>query len=324
MDTYASGIANFVKQLSLKRIHFHNLQKLRRGRTPDAVVVIGMGGSGLVGTLLQKIAGYARVLVPLISWKDFGLPSIPYARNPLYLFISFSGNTKETLDGLRKALRLQNQSPIAVVAGGGKLLALAQEKKLPLATFPQGLLEPRQASGLMLYGTLGIVRALWKSVLAPDLSKLKGEEERLGKLIAQKIGTKFPLIYVPARLSHIGYCWKIQLNETAKTLAITSVIPEINHNEVVALEHHHKNIIALFIESYGDTSLTARAAGITKRVLKKRGIPCLTITLRGKTILETTVRGLVLGEWVSYDLARIKKVNPRQTNIINEIKRVGV
>lgn len=217
---YEQGIRGLRAQFSLRRVKFLRLKKIS-SKKPDAVIVAGMGGSGIPALFLQKIGIGGIMGIPLISWKEYGLPSLPYARRPLIIFISFSGATKEVLSGISAALRAKGLQ-IAVVTGGGPLKTIAEKHQLPAAYFEKGMLAPREATGLMLYGALGILRQIWKKIPAPDLSLRisPAHEEAEGAAIARAIGNRMPLIYTARELSHLGYFWKIHLNETAKTLEI--------------------------------------------------------------------------------------------------------
>ena len=321
IKNYEKGIRELHTQFSLRPLKFLRIEKLGREK-PDAIIVAGMGGSGIAGTLLQKIGISGIIGIPLISWKDYGIPLLPYARRPLYLFISFSGTTHEVLIGVSAALRVKG-SRIAVVTVGGPLKTIAEKHRLPAAYFEKGLLAPRQATGLMLYGALGILRQMRPQIPAPDLSRRinPSHEETTGKAIARAIGNHTPLIYSSNELSHVGYFLKIHLNETAKTLAFQNIIPEANHNEVVSFAAHPKNITALFLHGK-ERSTVARAIAATTRTAKRYGISVISLSLKGSTPLERTLRGITIAEWISYYLARMKKVAPRQTIIIDEIKKL--
>src|SRR3989344_2464751 len=133
MDSYTKNILNFNRQLNIRAINFSNLDGLGVGKKPDALLLAGMGGSGLVGNLLQNLAPDVKLPVPVFLWKDFGLPAQLPTKRPLCLFISFSGTTRETISGFKRARALKPRPPIAVVAGGGELGTLARNFKKPLA-----------------------------------------------------------------------------------------------------------------------------------------------------------------------------------------------
>lgn len=317
MNSFEQNILNLNKQLTLKALRFSNLKKLK-GSNPDSIFVMGMGGSGTIGTILQNSAEDVNIKIPIIPWKDYGLPSTSF-KKPLLLFVSFSGNTEETLSGFRQA---KNYKFKAVVSGGGKLAKMAQETKNPLAFFEKKDLAPRQANGLMFYGALGIIKAVLPQTTIKDLSRLiKPEKFRLNsQKIAKKIKNKTVLIYTTTQNNHLGYLWKIHLNETAKALAFNNVVPEMNHNEIVGFEPKPKNVIALFLISKNDGLLHQKRLKISEQLLKKMGIPSLRINLKNGDAAARTFEAISLAEWTSYFLAKIKKINPLRTKSIEKIK----
>ncbi len=134
-EIFRKHILEFPKQLKPDNIRTANLDKLQKqihAKKPDSIVFIGMGGSGTPGAILQNILSCAIVNIPIFSWHDSVLPVVP-GKNPLYIFISFSGNTREPLAAFQKAVK--SGKMIAVVAGGGTLLEEAKAKQLPHATF---------------------------------------------------------------------------------------------------------------------------------------------------------------------------------------------
>lgn len=321
MDTYEKNALNFVHQFALQNLTFSNTEKLDRSPKPDALIVVGMGGSGLIGSLLQNLALYVKLTVPVIPWKNFGLPTIPYARRPFYLFISFSGNTKEVLDAFQNAVTKKG-TMIAIVAGGGELAARALQHKLPLATFEQRDLEPRQGTGVMLYGALGMLKRVWPDIRIP---KLKGTIRtkvlrEYAQRIAALVGRNNVAVFAEAADSHLAYYWKAHLNETAKTFASWNVLPELNHNEIVGFELKPKNFIALFLEGDPRDGRARKIREVTRTVLKRSGTPSMTIRARGKDALERTAHSLALAGLVSVEIAKLKGVDARETRIISEIK----
>src|SRR3989344_4273772 len=248
MDTYEKNALAFNKQLTVNAIQTTNLDRIAGRRKPDAIIAVGMGGSGLAASLLQNLANDVKIPVPVIPWKNFGLPQIPYARSPLYLFLSFSGNTKEVLDGF--ALANRGHTKIAVVGSGGKLVRLAMKERFAVATFPPGNLEPRQATGFLFYGALRVLNRVWPSVTVPDLTtRVKPYLLRsLARRIAHRIGGRNIAVIADWEDGHLAYYWKAHFNEAGKTLTSWNVLPEMNHNEVMVFELKPKNLIVLFLE----------------------------------------------------------------------------
>lgn len=323
MDVFTKNILNLNQQLSLSNIRFSNTEKIR-GSKPDSVFIIGMGGSGIVGTILQNITKDVNIKIPIIPWNDYGLPPEILAqggcfKNPLLIFVSFSGNTQETLSGFKKS---KNYKLRAAVAGGGKLLAMAKKNKVAFASFEKNQLAPRQANGLMVYAALGIIKKALPQTRIPDLSKKirPGGHQLIGKNIAGKIKSGAAMIYTTAANRHLGYIWKIHLNETGKHLAFNNVIPEMNHNEIVGFETKPKNITAILLTANNDSSIHQKRFQITKKVWDKFQISSIHIFVNGQNGLERTFNAIASAQWCAYFLAKGKKLNPLQTKTIDLIK----
>ena len=75
----------------------------------DNIVVLGMGGSGISGNVLQAMAT-ASVPVPLVVLKQYRTPAFVGPRT-LVFAMSYSGGTEETLEMARGALALVPDAP---------------------------------------------------------------------------------------------------------------------------------------------------------------------------------------------------------------------
>ncbi|MDT7550218.1 MAG: glucose/mannose-6-phosphate isomerase, partial [Actinomycetota bacterium] len=70
---------------------------------PRAVVVCGMGGSGIAGDVLAAVAG-PGCPVPVLTHRGYGLPAWVGAAD-LVVAVSCSGSTEETLSATEEAVR---------------------------------------------------------------------------------------------------------------------------------------------------------------------------------------------------------------------------
>ena len=89
---------------------------------PRAVVVLGMGGSGIAGDVLAAVAG-PTCPVPVVSVRGHVLPTWVGAAD-LVVAVSCSGTTEETLSALDEAVR-RGCRVLAVGATGSPLEDLA-------------------------------------------------------------------------------------------------------------------------------------------------------------------------------------------------------
>ena len=68
----------------------------------NGVLCLGMGGSGAGGLFLKALSDDSGGL-PFVVWTDYGVPSW-WGPEWLVMATSYSGNTEETLDGVREVL----------------------------------------------------------------------------------------------------------------------------------------------------------------------------------------------------------------------------
>ena len=198
----------------------------------ESAVVGGMGGSGLV-------AGIVRALKPklvLETHHEYGLPQYLSGKKHLFIAISYSGNTEETLDFFEKAL--EKKLNAAAVSTGGKLIELAEKGGVPYIKLPETGIQPRMALGFMLRAVLKLLGEdeLFKNVgeLADKLNSDKWEKE--GKELADALSGDVPLVYASRRNQALVYNWKIKFNETGKIPAFYNTFPELNHNEMTGFD----------------------------------------------------------------------------------------
>lgn len=324
MDIFKENIRRFSEQLTSAGLTLVRREALRRGR-PDIVVVAGMGGSGLPGELLAGIKDEAGLSVPVVISKTYGLPDLASwrAKRPLYVFVSFSGNTEETLSGLKLCLKSKKKPMVAAITTGGELGRLAERYRLPLVRFPALQLTPRQAVGNMFYGLIELLRQARVSNGVPPFTHLQSDAfRREGKYLAQRLKDRFVYIYTDEADRHLGYFWKISCNEIAKTPAFSNVIPEMNHNEIVGFENRKFKATAIFLVPHKLSERLKKRFALTSELLRRRGVRTVSLPLLGKTRLEQAWRTSMLAEWTTYFLAASYKVNPAETKILDTLKRL--
>jgi len=79
------------------------LDRVTDGGRPRAIVVVGMGGSGIAGDVLAAVAG-AACPVPIVVHRGYSLPGWVGAAD-LVIAVSCSGATQETLSAFDEAAR---------------------------------------------------------------------------------------------------------------------------------------------------------------------------------------------------------------------------
>ncbi len=322
MTGYERNLASLAQQLDPRRIRTARLGRLR-GIRPDAVVICGMGGSGLIGDFLQATATEIRLPVPVLTVKTNRLPSLPFKR-PLYVCISFSGETAETLSCLRAALKTRVKSGLAIVTGrGGKIRQVAEKNRLPAAYFDPGDLTPRAASGNMYVSLTTLLRGAFPGLVVANLSRAIRARafSGPGAALARRLKGRNVIIYADALHAALGYFWKISFNETGKNAAFTNIYPEIDHNEIVGFDKIRGAWAVIWlVDPAGDRENRAKAAFVAK-TLANRGIVSVQVKLAGRSALQRFWNGVALAEWTAFHLAKLNGVRPEETKAIDELKR---
>src|SRR5690606_34925152 len=80
------------------------------------VVISGLGGSGIGGTIVANLAK-DEALVPFVITKDYSIPAF-VDEHTLFIASSYSGNTEETLESLNAAY--QKKAKIVCITSGGE------------------------------------------------------------------------------------------------------------------------------------------------------------------------------------------------------------
>jgi glucose/mannose-6-phosphate isomerase len=315
----SDAIKNFHKQFSYKPV----IEQTKHLNKFNHYYVIGMGGSHLAADL----ALIWNPQLPLTIVSDYGLPSRITKKN-LVIASSYSGNTEETIDGLKIALK--KKLPVVVIAVGGKLITLAKKHCLPYIQLPNTGIQPRCALGFSLRALLKILgdeKGLQESsrlaqTLKPDAY------EKPGKALAEKLTNKIPIIYSSRQNSAIAYNWKIKLNETGKIPAFYNVLPELNHNEMngfdaqPATKQLCNKFHFVFLKDKNDHPRVQKRMAILERLYRERGLPVEISELRGKTAFEKMFSSLVLADWTAVYIAKHYKLESEQVPMVEEFKKL--
>ena len=123
----------------------------------DRILIVGMGGSGVAGDVLKLILN-KHTNIDVEVRKTYNLTKNHSSTRPFCLFISYSGNTEETVSVAKDAIN--ENLEWSVISSGGELLELATKYNKNFVKVPTGL-QPRAAFGLM---TKAIINFLPNSI----------------------------------------------------------------------------------------------------------------------------------------------------------------
>ena len=294
----------------------------------SGVICLGMGGSGAGGRFLKSLADSEGGL-PFVVWSDYGLPSW-WGPDWLVLATSYSGDTEETLDGVREAL--ESGGTVIGVSSGGQLAEMLEASDdCALLQVPGGQ-APRSAFG-HIFGTQ--LAACWAMELLPSPSEAEmlGMLERLrtassgadlvggdgmSETMARSMQGREIGIISPSELGAAGYRFSCQINENSDSFANLSSVPEMNHNEIVAWSSEGTSRALIVLPSEGMHPRTQARVGWMLDNIESEVI--WRIECEGESPLERLLYAAHVTDWVSIALALTNGVNPSEMAAIDSLK----
>lgn len=289
------------------------------------VLIIGLGGSGIGGTLLAELIG-GLCKVPVLVNKDYHIPEF-VGKDTLVIVSSYSGNTEETLQALAEAMA--KKAHIACITSGGKVLEIASENEFDVIQVPGGN-PPRTCLGYSLIQLFAIMEA--NRLIEPGWQKDFSMAEQLiladkpsiqkeANDIAEKIYNKIPVIYSLGATEGIAIRFRQQLNENGKMLCWHHVIPEMNHNELVGWASAQNDKAVIILNTTFDDPRNIRRKNICKEVFQKYCSTLIEISAKGQSKIEQAIYLIHLTDWVSCYVADLRNVDPIEVNIIDFLKK---
>jgi glucose/mannose-6-phosphate isomerase len=302
--------------------------------TFSEVLYAGMGGSGIAGDYAASVALPSGTRVEV--HKGYGpIPAWAIRVRPLLIAGSYSGNTEETLDMVTSAW--ESGLPVATVTTGGSLGQLTAQHKWPSITVPSGL-QPRAAAGYMIGGVVRLLEGA-KSIddqrlsfieaadLADEMTEEGSPAWEQADEIAAALAGRIPIIYGGGPVSAVvAQRWKTQINENAKVPSWYSVLPELDHNEIVGWEtmpektSDQVGVVVLTDETDHDR-VAARIEHT--RNLTSEAVPWVgEVSSRGTSRLARLISLTVIGDLVSFMLAERLGVDPTPVVTIEKLKKL--
>lgn len=300
-----------------------------------SVLICGLGGSGIGGDIVKAVLG-GEADFPVVVNKGYGLPSFANGTT-LCIFVSYSGNTEETLACFEQAVR--RGCPIIVVSRNGRLADRAVDERIPWIQIPSGL-QPRAALG---YLTLPILVCLERLNLIRDVGSDLAEATRIlrdkreswwrhniieqnpAQMLAMKLTGKLPVIYGSEGAPEVAALrWKCQFNENAKIPAFWNVFPELNHNETQGWEQLRETTASfslIILRDKADPDQVKRRIKFTRELIEEQFGQVLEVWAEGESRLARILSLMYYGDFVSTYLAILNGVDPTPVQKIETLKK---
>ena len=302
---------------------------------PPALLAVGaMGGSAIAADLTAALYR-DRLPQPLLVVRDYAFPAC-VGPGSLALLSSYSGNTEETL-ALAADARARS-IPWRALTTGGPLAEAALRDGAELRGLPGGM-PPRAATYASWVAMTRLVAALgwiedpdhaWgEAATALDARVAEWgfgcpEATNPAKALARGVGERMVFLLAAQRLEPVGTRWRNQVNENAKLLAHSAVVPELNHNEVVGWEKpgNIASRVAVIVLRDGFESAPHEARlALTAEYLRRQGVPVFEPDPPAGGPLARLTSLVLLGDYVSFYLAIQNGVDPTPIRSLDEFKR---
>jgi len=294
------------------------------GWTPSNVLILGMGGSGISGSIASKMLAEVSP-VPIVANNDYTVPAWT-GDETLVVACSYSGNTEETLAALNAAVKAGAR--IVAITSGGKLGALCDAHGWPSVRIPGGE-PPRSQFGLaftsvmhVLYSAGLVLEAVYGAFgsAAEHLTANQANCIERAEALADLVEGKQVLLYSDAAQEGLAIRWRQQLNENAKLLCSHHVFPEMNHNELVGWETGDERYVVLMIQTPEDHERTRIRMEVCMEIFQQQGADVVVVEGDGDDTVLRFFDLVHVGDWLSLVLAERAGVDPVDIKNIDHLK----
>ena len=300
----------------------------------ERIAVLGMGGSGIGGSLLRALAVELGAATPVEVVRGYRLPGHVDERT-LAIASSASGNTEEIVALAAQAV--DRGARCIAVTTGGRLLEYAHQHSIPALVYEwRG--EPRAALGwsfatlLAISGKLGLLPGV-----SPDLeaalrsmrtlvdasSRDVPETGNPAKQLARRLHGKLPVIVGADALAPVAYRWVTQTNENAKSWGLALELPEMNHNAPVGYGGPAALLPLLHVVLLRQRSVHPRVAHrieLTRQQLTAAGVAVEILDVPGASPLEEMLWAIQFGDFASYYLGILNGADPSEVRALDWLK----
>jgi glucose/mannose-6-phosphate isomerase len=305
----------------------------RMPRKPRCVVIGGVGGSGIVGDVLADYLRYV-VEVPISVCRNLQLPST-VTKNALFIAITYSGETRETLALMAQAARRKARM-IAITSGGAALSQCVKTRtpyvKVPAGMLPRVALPEMVAAVTSVFGSAGILKAPNRLLseasksLAMEISAIRPGvpmDRNPAKQMAQALRDKLPVLIGHDEDTSVLRRFKNELNENGKMPAFFYTVPEAYHDDIEGLRTLRQlvNVKPIILRNRAETPGQMKTREKLYSLLSEIGFPSI-IEFEGigNDRLSQLLTAIMFGDYVSVYLAALRAVDPSEVMLIPKFR----
>jgi glucose/mannose-6-phosphate isomerase len=298
----------------------------------EHVLVLGMGGSGIAGDVLQAVAA-PFMPVPVTVVKGYESPHF-VSEGTLCFVVSYSGNTEETVEAAQSAVAAGAR--MVVLSSGGELADMAAAWEAPHIQLPD-IPMPRAGIGavsippLLVLERVGLFpgAAQYVNEAVEQLKRRRDEliqEGSLAHRLADAIGRTVPIAYGGDAIGEVAaYRFKCQVNENAKAPAFSGAVPEMCHNEIAGWGQHgdvtRQVMTAVRFRHDFEHPQVARRFDLTREVLDEVVHAVLDVEAQGDGALAQLFDLVIQGDFTSLHMAALAGVDPGPIPVLDQLKK---
>jgi glucose/mannose-6-phosphate isomerase len=302
---------------------------------PEWLVVGAMGGSAIAAELSASLYD-DRLPRPLMRVRDSAWPAF-VRTGGVALLSSYSGGTEETLALYQQAAE-RRVHRVAMTTGGtlGEWAARdgVSAAPLPPGSPPRAALFAGWVTTTHLLDALGWIdppAAAWTAAAAAlraqqsSIGALVPEAANPAKQLARALAGRRVLVYgAERRTGALATRMRQQLNENAKLLGHSAVVPELNHNEIVGWEAPGDEWMGTAVvvwEDAEDAPDVAARLALTAEYAADRGATVHRLATPAGARLTRLAGAVAFIDYVSLYLAILRGIDPTPIASIDEFKR---
>ncbi len=315
-------ISNFPTHLT-EGLSIAQAASLKPAERPfDHVVISGLGGSGIGGTIVSELVAN-KSKYPITTNKGYHLPGFVGERS-LVIVCSYSGNTEETLSAYEQAK--SSGAQIAFITSGGRALEEARTNGLNYIIIPGGN-PPRSMLGysfvqlFRLLENYGVIDDDYRSEITAFVNNLDRESLiKSANAAAKKLSGTIPIIYSCDGSQGVAVRFRQQLNENSKMLCWHAVIPEMNHNELVGWSGGDERFSVVIFRNETDYIRNQKRTEINVDIISAYTNNIQEVWSKGSSAVERALYLIHWGDWVSYELSVLNEVDVVAIDAIDRLK----
>jgi len=329
------------------------LSKIASEGKPRAIVVAGMGGSGVSGDVLLAVAGPFSS-IPISVERTHHLPGWVSPLD-LVIAVSCSGSTEETLAVATEAGR-RGARLVTIGAKGSLLEKISEQTKGAVhisidakGRMPRASLWTIATPLLMVAAALGVAEITdqdfattadamdeMSTQFGPSVPLVNNEAKALGLAMAESL----PLLWGTGAIGRaVTGRFMAQLAENAKHPAIHGGLPEVGHNQIVTFdgifaktnstddlfrdrveESIDRKLHLVLMRDEAEHEAVTKRADVIDRIVAERGIPLTELWGKGQHRLTRIATLVIPTDWASVYAALALGIDPTPIGPIMELK----